>query len=57
VARGLRRALACVLPSPRLWRTMLSDRLVEDLMLQGGVDQELVRWFPSMELAARFAMA
>jgi 2-dehydro-3-deoxygluconokinase len=47
VARGLRRCFGL----RTVIATALADnavgRLVEDLMLQGGVDQELVRWAPS----------
>jgi 2-dehydro-3-deoxygluconokinase len=46
VARGLRRCFGL----RSAIATALADnpvgRLVEDLMLQGGVDQELVRWIP-----------
>jgi 2-dehydro-3-deoxygluconokinase len=46
VARGLRRCFAL----QTAIATALADnpigRLVEDLMLQGGVDQDLVRWIP-----------
>jgi 2-dehydro-3-deoxygluconokinase len=46
VARGLRRCFGL----KTAIATALADnpvgRLVEDLMLQGGVDQELVRWVP-----------
>jgi 2-dehydro-3-deoxygluconokinase len=46
VARGLRRCFGL----RTAIATALADnpvgRLIEDLMLQGGVDQELVRWTP-----------
>ena len=55
VARGLRRCFGL----RTAIATALADnpvgRLVEDLMLQGGVDQELVRWKPYDGVGRRFA--
>ena len=57
VARGLRRCFGLRTAVATALADNAVGRLVEDLMLQGGVDQELVRWVLLMELAARFAMA
>jgi 2-dehydro-3-deoxygluconokinase len=46
VARGLRRCFGMKAAIATALADNAVGRLVEDLMLQGGVDQTLVRWFP-----------
>jgi 2-dehydro-3-deoxygluconokinase len=46
VARGLRRCFRLRAAIATALADNAVGRLVEDLMLQGGVDQELVRWMP-----------
>jgi len=46
VARGLRRCFGLRTAIATALADNAVGRLVEDLMLQGGVDQELVRWVP-----------
>ncbi|HEY6448009.1 MAG TPA: sugar kinase [Acidobacteriaceae bacterium] len=46
VARGLRRCFGLKTAIATCLADNAVGRLVEDLMLQGGVDQELVRWLP-----------
>ena len=46
VARGLRRCFGLHTAIATALADNAVGRLVEDLMLQGGVDQELVRWVP-----------